>query len=102
VKVAITTAGAEASADLARLRAWLKSAGDRAPWRLVPEPAPDGRSLGLGVDEVCVIITAAVDVVLLIDRIGDWLTSKHDPKQIQLNVTIDLPAREQVEDEPLA
>jgi hypothetical protein len=49
-----------------------------------------------------VIITAAVDVVLLIDRIGDWLTSKHDPKQIQLNVTIDLPAREQVEDEPLA
>jgi Effector Associated Constant Component 1 len=102
VKVVIETTGRESAHDLAELRDWLESAGDRAPWKLDPEPPPSGEHLGIGVDEICAVITAVAELPALADRIKSWFPTRHAPEPIRVTITISPDPPEQGHDEPQA
>jgi Effector Associated Constant Component 1 len=87
--VVISTEGTANTRDLAQLCDWLGSAGDPAPWQLAPEPAPSGDSLGIGVEEICAVITAATQLPLLIERIRDWFPTRHKPMPVHLTIVLD-------------
>jgi Effector Associated Constant Component 1 len=99
MEVVICAADTEGIPDLAQLRDWLGSAGSRAPWHLAPDPPPRGNALGIGIDEICAIISAASALPELVDRVGEWFTTRHDPGPIQLTITLD-PAAPKHHDEP--
>ncbi len=88
MEVMISGTGEESVSDLAALRDWLESAGDEVPWKLAPEPAPRAGTLGVGVDEICAIITVITNLPPLVDRIRDWFGTRQDPAPIQVTINI--------------
>jgi hypothetical protein len=80
--------GEESVSDLAALREWLESADGRAPWTLAPEPVPGADALGVGVDEICAIISVIAQLPPLVDRIRDWFGTRQDPKPVQVTINI--------------
>jgi hypothetical protein len=93
MEVLISATGQESVSDLTALRDWLESAGDGVPWKLAPEPppgadAPGADALGVGVDEICAIITVITNLPPLVDRIRDWFGTRQDPGPIRVTINI--------------
>jgi len=99
MEVVISGTGRENSRDLAQLRDWLESAGGGLPWQLTRESAGSDDSLGSGIDEICAIVSVAAQLPALVDRIREWFPTRHDPKPIQLRITLD-PAAPKQHEEP--
>jgi hypothetical protein len=96
--IVISAGGAESGRDLAQLQDWLRSAGE-APWQLPPLAPEVGDDLGIGIDEISAIVTAAAELPALIDRIREWFPTRHAPEPVRIVITLD-PADPEVAGEP--
>jgi hypothetical protein len=89
MEVFISIAGRQSDEDLGHLRNWLTSGGSALPWRLEPAPAASGDSLGLNVEEICAVVTAAGSLPPLVERVSQWFATRHEPPKIDLKMTLD-------------
>jgi hypothetical protein len=81
--------GDETGSDMASLRSWLDEAADGMSWETAPLPPPDGSTLGLGAEEICVVLSAVEGLPALISAIRNWHPTRQDPPPITLTITID-------------
>jgi hypothetical protein len=88
MQIVISAAGLEHGRDLAQLRDWLGSAGE-VPWQLRPELPDAGGGLGVGIEEICAVVTAAAELPALIDRVREWFPTRQAPEPVQLTITLD-------------
>jgi hypothetical protein len=87
VEIFIAAQQAERAGELASLRAWLDVPGEGVQWVLAP-PAADGDTLGVGVEEICAVITAADALVRLVEWVRNWRESRQDPPAVILTLPI--------------
>lgn len=85
MEVTISPAGDGRAEDMASLRAWLETSGGPA-WDLEPEAPADGGHLGLGVDEVCALLTAIEGLPALVSAIRGWFTTREESRPVSIAV----------------
>jgi hypothetical protein len=99
ITVSIGSRGPTDSQALAELRAWLEPADGQDPWQLVPAAPPPDDNLGAGVGEICLIITAAAQIPVLVNQIRAWFPTRPTAPRISFTFTLDPGAEEQSGDE---
>ena len=102
IKVSIGSEGTRDARELAELRSWLEPADGQEPWELLPSPPPPGDSLGIGVGEICAIVTAAAQIPVLVSQIRAWFPTRHSPPRITFTFTLDPAAEKRAGDDPQA